>query len=160
MNTQMIALACALFCGSLCHAQNDVIEDFSGSGGVSSQTAPPRRYDANIVGEMSLMTVNLNTLLEISSLTIGQTYTFTIEFTNTLDKPVMMAEVKTACACEQPSWSTNTIAPGGKRLVTLTIMATAQTEAPMTSWVTLFLQDPSGTIPIAVQQVQLTYQAG
>lgn len=155
---QTLTIVLTLLC-QLCYGQIDIVNDLSGSGGITNQNPTPDRYPVNYITELPLMTINLNALLGVEVLTVGQTYTFTFDFTNQLDQNVILAEVRTECTCEQPGWSNNIVAPGGKRPVTMNILVTAPTNGTATTTVKLFVNNPMGMMPVAAQNVQLTYSA-
>jgi hypothetical protein len=60
---------------------------------------------------------------DFGSITRGTPVSFTYEFTNTGNTPLVIASVKPACGCTTQNYTREAVAPGEKGMVTLTFNA-------------------------------------
>ncbi len=154
-NVFLILLILPLF--SLGQDEYPSIVDSTDKGGVMEMILPVERYNVNVVEEISTSILNLNDILSVPKLQIGQAYTFTFVFTNPYDFDVIVADIIPDCVCTQPTWTSNTIAPNGTRNVSITILPSAP--GTFSNKMRLFIQNPQGTIPVAIKRVELNYIA-
>ena len=149
----LLFLQCMFF---VSYAQVDVVDDFSQSGGITIETPLPERYAVNPVIEFPIKQINVNELVGASLLLVGNTYEFTVDVTNLLDKEIKVAHVLVDCVCEQANWIPNTVSPGGKRNVTIKLTPTIGGD--LSAKATVLMQDPLGVKPMAIQRVELTFK--
>lgn len=153
---QLLFLA-SMSASMICYGQV-AVDDYSQSGGISQDTTITERYDVNHIEYLPYLTLNGSALIGYDVLEIGKTYTFTIEFTNTLNRDIIIGNCIMDCECIVPSWDKNTIAPGGKR--TITFKFHASTSGDIKAKFKIQLLDPLGTMPAGVQEGELLFKVG
>lgn len=58
-------------------------------------------------------------ILERKDGKVGEAQSFTFQFTNLMDKPLIIANVKSSCGCTVADWNSNPILPGRKSNIKL-----------------------------------------
>ena len=129
----------------------EIIYDDSEIGVLLTDQVYQDNYENEIFIKLDSIFFDLNEFLAISDLTLGESYEFTVSFTNTLDLGAVVKAVVNPCSCINLDWTKSVISPGTTGFVKIKYTATIIGESQKRF--TAVFYDAQGVKPLAKKDI-------